>query len=254
MTRSAVLGGVALTWAARTDVGRVRSQNQDSVLAGPGLFVVADGMGGHADGAAAAARVVEALTPLQHELPLSRERLCRGVQEAAAAVVSLSSHNRAEPGSTLTALALGRGADGAVCWLVANVGDSRTYRWAGGRLDQLTKDHSQVQELLDAHIIDADQARVDPRRNILTRAIGAGLAGPASPDVFAVETSAARFMLCSDGLTNEVDDATVREVLATAPDPAAAADRLLELALAAGARDNVTVIVVDTAPTDRTET
>lgn len=254
MTRSAVVAGIALTWAARTDVGRVRAQNQDDVLTGPGLFVVADGMGGHADGAAAAARVVAALAPLQHELPLSRERLCRGVQEAAAAVVSLSGHGWGEPGSTLTALALGRGEDGTVCWLVANVGDSRTYRWAGGRLDQLTKDHSQIQELLDARIIDADQARVDPRRNILTRAIGAGMTGPASPDVFAVGPGPARFLLCSDGLTNEVDDATVRTVLATAPDPAPAADRLLELALAAGARDNVTVVVVDAAPTDRTET
>lgn len=247
MTGSAVVEGVSLTWAVRSDVGKVRAQNQDNVLAGPGLFVVADGMGGHADGAAAAASVVQALQPLQDELPLSQDELCRGVRAAVTAVTSLSSGGWAEPGSTLTALALGRGDDGAVGWLVANVGDSRTYRLADGRLEQLTTDHSQAQELLAARVIDADQARVDPRRNILTRAIGAGMGG-ARPDVFALDVTAARFLLCSDGLTNEVDDATLLDVLTTEDGPAAAAQRLLDLALAAGARDNVTVVVVDAAP------
>lgn len=248
MSENAEVAGLRLSWAGRSNRGVVRPQNQDRLLALPGLWVVADGMGGHADGAEAAAAVIRALEPLAGQLPLDPGSLLRGIRDAATAVDGLGSGECGAPGSTATVLALGRDGD-EVVWVVANVGDSRTYQRIGGRLNQLTVDHSAVQELVTLGLLDPDQARVDPRRNVITRALGAGMGADVEADT--VLTSAAvptRFLLCSDGLTNEVDDATLAAILGTEPDPQGAVDRLIDAALAAGARDNVTAVVVDTAP------
>lgn len=244
------LAGLQLRFAGTSHQGLVRPQNQDRLLVRPGLWVVADGMGGHADGAAAASTVIEALEPLADRVPLRREELLTAIASAARAVQKLGSGGPAEPGSTATVLALGREDEGTT-WLVANVGDSRTYQRVDGTLRQLTVDHSAVQELVSLGLLDPDRARVDPRRNIITRAIGAGMGADVEVDLVTAPTEVpARFLLCSDGLTNEVDDTALAAVLGAEPDPQRAVDLLVEAALAAGARDNVTVIVVDTVPAD----
>jgi len=225
-----------------TDVGRWRSQNQDSLYAADGLYLVADGMGGQPAGDVASKLAVAELTgglagepptpaAVQQALARANQRLLdEGAQHP----------DRAGLGSTVTglvALAGGR-------WAVLNLGDSRVYRYADGALGQLTVDHSAVQELVDAGLLDPVAARHHPRRNVVTRSLGVE---PASkPDVWLRDpVPGERFLLCSDGLTNELADPELAELLGSIEDPQQAADQLVRRAVQAGGRDNVTVIVVD---------
>ena len=128
-------------------------------------------------------------------------------------------------------------------WAVLNVGDSRVYRYADGRLAQLTVDHSAVQALVDAGLLDARAALRHPRRNVVTRSLGTQ--PPPVPDIALRDpVLGERFLICSDGLTNELSDAEIGSLLTGAEDPQQAADQLVEQAVLAGGRDNVTVIVV----------
>jgi PPM family protein phosphatase len=128
-------------------------------------------------------------------------------------------------------------------WAVLNVGDSRVYRYAGGRLAQLTVDHSAVQALVDAGLLDPRAALRHPRRNVVTRSLGTQ--PPPVPDIALRDPAVGeRFLICSDGLTNELSDAEIGSLLAEIEDPQQAADQLVEQAVQAGGRDNVTVIVV----------
>lgn len=230
-----------LRWAcaARTDIGLVRSRNEDAYLAQPqrGLWAVADGMGGHAFGDFASGAVVDALAGLPVAgsmagfIEAARERL-HGVNDALRA----QARARQVPviGTTVAAL-LACSTEAACLW----AGDSRIYLYRQGRLQQLTRDHSQL-EALKAR--GADMAATVASPNMITRAVGA-----ADTIAFDVATLAARdgdiFLLCSDGLSTPVDEAAIMAALAPG-DCAAAADELVALALANGGRDNITVVVV----------
>jgi protein phosphatase len=147
-------------------------------------------------------------------------------------------------GTTITGLALlDRGAEGEQL-MVFNVGDSRVYRLSGGRLEQVTVDHSEVQELVQAGVITRDQARIHPRRNIVTRALGTT---PASrPDYWLLSAAAGdRYLICSDGLYSEIPDEHIGSLLANGGSPQATADALVAAAEVAGGHDNITVIVID---------
>jgi len=236
---------LTLRWGSATDVGRVRNLNEDSVLAVPGLFVVADGMGGHAAGEVASRLAVEEFARLAERTPVRAEDLTETVRLANEHILSAGAErdDQLGMGTTLTGVGV-VGAERGEQLAVFNVGDSRVYRLAGGRLEQLTVDHSAVQELVDAGRLSAQAARSHPRRNVVTRSLGSD-PGPA-PDLWLVDPAAGdRYLVCSDGLTGELEDPAIAELLATNPDPQAAADQLVVRALAAGGNDNVTVVVLD---------
>jgi protein phosphatase len=239
---------LTLRWGSATDVGRVRELNEDSLLAVPGLFVVADGMGGHAAGEVASQLAVTEFARLAEQAPVRAEDLAATVRQANEHILSAGAErgDRYGMGTTLTGVGVvgaeqaGQGEQLAVF----NVGDSRVYRLTGGQLEQLTVDHSAVQELVDAGRLTAQAARSHPRRNVVTRSLGSN-PGPA-PDLWLVQPAAGdRFLVCSDGLTGELEDPAIAELLEANPDPQAAADQLVSQALAAGGHDNVTVVVLD---------
>lgn len=241
--------------AARTDVGAVRELNEDSctVVTAPLLMAaVADGMGGHAAGEVASAAAVRAVEDGAAGLAAadgpSLEALGELVHAAHQAVLD---DGRPGSGTTLTLLCALDATAGR--WAVANVGDSRVYRRPAGAavLQQLTVDHSAVQLLVDAGELTPEEARVHPRRNVITRALGS----PAQLVVDVGEVHAApgdRFLLCSDGLTGELLDEEILALLEDNADPQNAVDALVEAALWRGGRDNVTVVLVQ-LPEDATD-
>lgn len=249
---------MSLTVGSRTHVGRVRSGNEDALIADQGVFVVADGMGGHAAGEIASGIVVEAFEELVGRDDIHpeevRERLEVANRRIRAAVVEDAA--RAGMGTTAAGVVQVR-TGGTSHWAVVNIGDSRVYRVIGTSLRRVTVDHSEVQELQDAGLITAAEARTHPLRNVVTRSLG----GHDLPkvDLWVLPPAAGeRFLVCSDGLTNELTDDEIAEVLSGDDDPQAIADELVERALDRGGRDNISVIVivsdgdegddVDTAP------
>lgn len=237
------MGVLELVWGARTDVGRRRSRNEDAYLAQPPLFAVADGMGGHARGDVASAMAIEALRPFVGGSPRRPDILeaVRLADQQIAAQVTDPTH--AGMGTTLCGIvtSLEGGADSL---LVFNIGDSRIYRLRNGQLAQLTHDHSVVQELVDQGSISASEAEQHPERNVVTRSLGSGevldidwwLHEPHPGD---------RILICSDGLVREVSPDRIVELLDGEAPPQATADALVEAALEAGGRDNVTVVIVE---------
>jgi serine/threonine protein phosphatase PrpC len=235
----------AVAWGAATDRGRRRAANEDALLAMPPIFVVADGMGGHVAGAAAAQAVVEAFAREANTEWYTPAALDRAVGHAAAQVLALGHPDGPSPGSTVTGVGLAC-ADGVPCWLVFNIGDSRTYRLADGELEQVTVDHSVVQQLIDAGELAHTDARTHLERNVITRALGAGLAARPVVDQWLVPAAPGdRLLVCSDGLHGEVTDQLIAATLLAAPEPDTAARNLIEAALAAGGRDNVSAVVID---------
>ena len=244
--------GVRLVWGAASDVGRIRQQNEDSFIADSRLFVVADGMGGHNAGEVASAIAVRTMLDAAGDGFTDHETFVAAVRAANAAI-----HDAADGlseqrgmGTTLTAVAplrLGAGEPPALS--ITNVGDSRTYVFRDGELRQLSVDHSYVQELLSEGLVTAEEARVHPRRNIVTRALG--IDGSVSPDAWVIPLVVGdRFLLCSDGLVDEVTDSNIAAVLRSVTDPNRAASELVAAANRNGGRDNVTVIVVDVHSAD----
>lgn len=229
---------------ASTDTGRVRDHNEDSALAEGGVFVVADGMGGHAAGEVASGIVIETMRELVGRDDLTSDDVPRQLLAANERILKAV---RARPeqrgmGTTATGLVLVT-AGGADHWVVFNVGDSRVYRWIDGTLTQMTVDHSEVQELVDAGVITDAEARVHPARNVVTRSLGTDHAY--TSDTWVLPPYAGeRFVICSDGLTNEVGDEGLSEIVRANPDPQAASEELVRAAVEAGGRDNVTVVVV----------
>ncbi len=243
---------VELAHGAATDVGTIREANEDAFLAAPPVFVVADGMGGHDRGDVASnivieefgrlvsegydpaggqAAVAETLTRCQRRIAdYDAEQRGAGVQDFAAgttAVVALVIVHEGEP-----------------AWLLANLGDSRAYTFHEGGLEQVSTDHSVVQELVDAGGISVAEAAVHPERHIITRALGG--TGSTVADYFVLPVSAAqRIMLCSDGVNGMIDDARIAGILAGADDPRDAAHQVVAAAVAAGGEDNATAVVVD---------
>ena len=233
-----------LKWGASTDVGMVRQQNEDSFLAEETLFVVADGMGGHNAGEVASALAVTTLKAGARLGIDTTEDFRELVQQANSAIytASLDDSTQSGMGTTVTALSIVEGEEPRV--LVANVGDSRAYLWRSGALSRLSVDHSYVQELVNEGIITPEAARVHPRRNIVTRALG--IDRSVMVDVFThfVRTGD-RIVLCSDGLVDEVADVEIARVLGQHTDPQETAEALVMVANTNGGRDNTTVVVVD---------
>ncbi|NUU08353.1 protein phosphatase 2C domain-containing protein [Leifsonia sp. C5G2] len=231
----------------RSDTGAVRHVNEDSALAQDPVFVVADGMGGHARGDLASRTAVESLArTLQAGSRPTPDEVIRAIDEANAAVRALSGADEsgaAVAGTTLTGVVRVRVPElAAEQWMVVNVGDSRVYSWDGRELRQLTVDHSAVQELVDAGLISEAQAAVHPERNVITRALGAEDFVDTDSTLLP-EEGRQIFLVCSDGLTRELDDRRIAEILATSPaDPASA---LVDAANEAGGHDNITVIVLE---------
>jgi len=242
---TATVAGVS--WGVATDRGTRRQVNEDSFLARLPVFVVADGMGGHESGEVASAYTIEALRGLLDEPTLTPDVVRAHLRRAVARIRSIPTGSGPPPGTTLTGALVVRGPDGP-SWLVVNVGDSRTYRLSGGELTQVSTDHSEVAEMVARGLLTVEEAARHPHRHVVTRVLGGGGGGgdEPEPDFFPLPFGAGdRVLVCSDGLTDEVDDVRIAEILRTRPDPQDAADRLVAAALVAGGRDNVTVIVVD---------
>jgi serine/threonine protein phosphatase PrpC len=231
----------SLQWgvgSGATDAGP-RPRNEDSYCASGPVFIVADGMGGHAAGAAASAAVVEAFLPLVGVPVISPDEVAAAVEQAQVDVMAVSAQVGSHSGSTLTGV-LTVEHNGEPWWMVINVGDSRVYRVTETFIQQVTVDHSYVQDLLDAGEITAVEALTHPERNVVTRAIGDGMLGfdawlmPAIPGEWLV--------VCSDGLTRAVTDSRIAEVVRLSG--ADVAERLVDAALAGKTSDNVTAVVV----------
>jgi len=235
---------LALESAVRSDVGPVRRNNEDAAYASPRLAAVADGVGGAAAGEVASRAAIDALVALDKrrlERPLA-EALRAAVADGNARIgfIAACRPQTAGMSTTLTAVALDDGR-----YAVANVGDSRSYLLRDGALTQLTRDDSWVQLMLDSGELTPEQARDHPQRSLVLAALDG------EPDHVPALTRfdarrGDRLLLCSDGLSDMVDDATIAETLRI-PDRAACAARLIELALAAGGRDNVSAVVADVA-------
>ena len=236
---------LTLRYAVRSDLGLVRSNNEDSVYAGPRLLAIADGMGGHAAGEVASKIVIGALEGLDEDRPIANmigelHDAVHDANERIAAAVRQSTGLEGM-GTTLTALRF----LGAQVGLV-HVGDSRAYLLRGDLLSQITHDDTYVQYLVDSGKLTPDQAKEHPRKSVILRAL---LGTEVEPDVSIREARAGdRYLLCTDGLSDVVSTDTILETLRI-PDPQECADRLVELALRGGGPDNVTVIVADVVET-----
>jgi len=236
----------ALAWGAATHTGRVRTENEDSFVAAAMVFGVADGMGGHQAGEVASAIAASTMRDRLGNGAASVDVAVAAVVEANAAIFQGAHSNAGQRGMGTTLTAMVVLTDSAVQRRLAliNVGDSRTYVLRGGQLRRATVDHSYVQELVSTGHITEHEARSHPRRNIVTRALG--IEPTVRVDTWVLPFVAGdRYVLCSDGLVDEVDDTDIATILLSTPDPEAAADALVAAANANGGRDNVTVVVVD---------
>ena len=233
-------------WGTATDRGRVRALNEDSVLAQAPIFLVADGMGGHEAGDVASAILVEEFAGLAGQDATTSDEVHDCIGRAAARIRETLTGLTA--GTTVAGVALAA-LEGEQYWLVFNVGDSRVYRLADGEFEQISVDHSVVQELVDRGSLSVRAARVHPERHVITRAVGT--TSSPEPDYWLLPVGAHdRFLICSDGLTTELSDDAIHGGLTAFSDPGEAATWLVEEALKAGGRDNVTVVVVDSAELD----
>jgi protein phosphatase len=234
---------LALRYSARSDVGLLREINEDSGYAGPRLLVIADGVGGHAAGEVASSVAVGVLAALDEDSPGGDllDRLSGAVHTANNHLRDMVGGDSELRGMGTTVTALLRA--GARFGLV-HVGDSRGYLLRNGRLQQITRDHTFVQGLLDEGRITADEADHHPQRNLITNALDGR--EDVELDLSIRETRAGdRYLLCSDGLSGVVSEDTLRDTLAAESSTEAAVDKLVELALKGGGPDNITAIVAD---------
>lgn len=234
---------ITLAWAARTDVGRRRSANEDSVVTVSPVFAVADGMGGHAAGDRASAAAVEHLAPRRGIRFSDEETIAGALADAAADIDMLAIGIPVGVGTTVTGAALVI-EDDHPAFAVFNIGDSRVYRFERNDLRRVTVDHSVVQELVDAGLLHADDAEDHPDSNVITRALG--FRDDPTPDFWTLPAvTGLRLLICSDGLTKELGDGRLRLHMAAGMSAAETASALVDAALANGGRDNVTVVIVD---------
>jgi protein phosphatase len=235
---------------AATDVGCVRQVNEDGWYAGCRIFVVADGMGGHAAGDVASSLTLGVFSALDSG-DVTRETIRNAVRRANDAVVSYADSHPGAVGLGTTVAGIAMVEDPVDHWVVFHVGDSRVYAFEDGVLTQLTIDHSEVAEMVGAGLLTPEEAASHPSRNIITRAVGEWPA-PEVEMLLLPRSPGRRLLVCSDGLTGEVGDAEVVARLAAPSSAQQAADSLVQTALANGGSDNVTVVVID-EPTERTE-
>ena len=236
--------GVQLAVGAGTDRGLRRELNEDAYLAADPLFAVADGMGGHEAGEVASQECIRTLGQQPLLTGGSREAtasdLHMALRQADARIRELTD---ARAGTTVSGVVLVEERD-VPYWLVFNVGDSRSYCLSQGVLTQISVDHSEVQELVTGGFITPGQALVHPRRHVVTRALGAG--ADIDADFWLVPVNEGdRILVCSDGLTGELSDSAIHGILDTFRKPQDAVDALIQAALRAGGRDNITAVVVD---------
>ena len=237
---------------AATDIGLVRQVNEDSHLASPPVWVVADGMGGHDGGDVASRIVVEEFARLSEPtydparaveaVTATLDRCQSRIADYSAAQRAAGNH-RFHSGPTAVVAVLVQAPHGPQ-WLLANLGDSRAYRFFDGTLSQVSVDHSVVQELVDAGSITAEDAAHHPERNVVTRALGGK--GRVDPDFVHLSVPAGmRLLLCSDGVSGMLEAEQMASILGATPDPRDAAERLVLAAVAEGGRDNATAVVID---------
>ncbi|MGD6978309.1 MULTISPECIES: PP2C family protein-serine/threonine phosphatase [Citricoccus] len=239
-----------LNYGFGTHRGLRRQLNEDSLVVTGNLFAVADGMGGHEAGEVASRICVETLASGVKQVrdDLTAEQL-QHLMVASDDAIRRVADSRA--GTTLAGAAIVRERQG-LYWMVFNVGDSRIYRMSEGRFGQVSVDHSEVQEMVDAGYLSSQEARHHPRRHVITRALGTGEASEADFWMLPVHDGD-RLMICSDGLTSEVDDDEILRELTAHHAPQDAVDALIRSALRGGGRDNITVIVVDVEDTEAEE-
>ena len=242
---------IALRYAARSDVGLVRSNNQDSAYAGPHLLVVADGMGGHAGGDVASSVAIAALAPLDgesHGPDDALDELERALEEAREEIISRSEANPELAGMGTTVTAILRAGNKLA---MVHLGDSRGYLLRDGVLTQVTTDHTFVQHLVNTGKITPEEAEHHPQRSVVMRVLG-DFDVDIAPDLSVREARAGdRWLLCSDGLSGFVSGDTIAQTLHDIPDVDTCAERLVQLALRAGGGDNVTVVVADVLELDQ---
>lgn len=234
---------VTIAWGAGTDVGRRRAANEDSYVAKSPLFAVADGMGGHSAGDLASAAVVERLAEIVTSEFLAPRAIERALEAATDDISEIAIESELGVGTTVTGAALTLQDDDPY-FAVFNIGDSRVYAFERNELVQVTVDHSVVQELVEAGTLTRDEAEHHPDSNIITRAVGFH-ARPIADFWMLPLRPGLRLLVCSDGLTKEVGDERLRLHLAAGLNPTETAGALIDAALAAGGRDNITAIVVD---------
>jgi|APGre2960657505_1045072.scaffolds.fasta_scaffold40641_1 protein phosphatase len=240
---------LTLAIGAATDTGNLRGQNEDAHIAEQNLFAVADGMGGHNAGEVASAMAIEHLRGIALGGVSSAEAFAQVVRDLNSAIYAsaTSTTDQRGMGTTLTSAALLTPTDNVdqpSQIVIANVGDSRTYLLRSGELRQMSVDHSYVQELVTEGLLTVDEARTHPRRNIVTRALG--IDEQVSVDTWTIPMfDGDRFMLCSDGLVDEVPIDEITEMMREHSTPQLIAERLVTAAKRHGGRDNITVIVVD---------
>ena len=233
--------GLTVAATLRTDIGKVRRQNEDAAFYDEkrAVFAVADGMGGHLAGEVASGMAIDAVKEMAFTHPRADTVVLRDTVKAAHEAIA--QHAKMHPECA------GMGTTLSVLWragnyaYIAHAGDSRIYRLRSGMLEQITQDHSLVEELVRAGIITKEQARIHPRRNVITRALGTD--GDNEPDLLVTDIQKGDiFLLCSDGLTGMVEDEEIQKTLCE-NNLESAADSLIEQALAAGGRDNVTLVL-----------
>lgn len=242
-----------LDYAAVTHPGAVKQVNEDSVLAESPVFVVADGISGCDRGDLASGLLIRSFAGLAGRTGIAPELVADTLDDAHQQVLAAQRRDQHSAATTACGAVALRVGDAAY-WLIFNIGDSRVYRLAGRdrELSQITVDHSHVQELVDAGVITPEQAARHPERNVITRAVGS--AEGYKPDFWLVPmVTGDRLLLCSDGLLKETEADDIGRILRTVTAPAEAVDTLLDLALGAGARDNVSIVIVDVRAGDAEE-
>ena len=232
--------GALTSFGSRTDIGCLRDHNEDSLVVTPPLFAVADGMGGHAAGEVATEIAVRVLSELAPEHP-DGEALGRAIEEANRAVIQAAREGRGRQGmgTTMTAAML----EGERL-VIAQVGDSRAYLLHQGKLQQLTRDHSLMADMIEAGQLTPEEARTHPQRSVITRALGSD--AHLHPDIYEINVETGdRLLICSDGLSGMIFDDQIENTLRRVQDPQRCASQLVNEAIAAGGHANLTVIVAD---------
>ncbi|WP_104163256.1 PP2C family serine/threonine-protein phosphatase [Cryobacterium sp. N22] len=244
----AVKKSVTLAWSALTDVGHRREVNEDSLVTRSPIFAVADGMGGHSAGDVASKAVVTRLAELGGDSETTAEAINRALALAVEDMKAGEGVTDLGTGTTVTGVAVAIVSD-APQFIAYNIGDSRVYQLSSGVLEQVTVDHSVVQELVDAGRITREEADVHPHGNVITRAVG--FHEPPVPDYRVLPlTAGLRILVCSDGLTKELTAYGIRHFLLSNPKAEDAVAALVTAALENGGRDNVTAIVLDVLSVD----
>ncbi len=234
---------VRLEWADVTHTGRRRDANQDALFAEFALFVVADGMGGHVGGEIASASTIERLRAVAAGGTVTAKAIEKALSRAVKDIESHPETTDEGTGTTLTGVFLDT-AGPVETWVTMNIGDSRVYLLRDGVLEQVTTDHSVVQELVAAGRLSPEEAENHPYGNVITRAVGPSES--VTPDYVRLDIlDGDRFVICSDGLTKELTDYGIQHFLGEHADAAGAVRAMLDAALENGGRDNISVIVLN---------